>query len=86
MIGELDLVALTRDIKQYGLQKGDIGVIVHCYTGKITFEVEFVAGDGETIALLTLSKKDVRRIEPQEILHVREVTPLWRSWRKLGQK
>jgi hypothetical protein len=35
------------------------------------FEVEFVAADGTTIAVLTLSHEDVRPIRGREILHVR---------------
>ena len=31
MISELDMVVLTRDLSEHGLQKGDVGTIVHVY-------------------------------------------------------
>jgi Domain of unknown function (DUF4926) len=33
MISELDMVVLTRDLSEHGLQKGDVGIIVHVYNG-----------------------------------------------------
>ena len=71
---ELDLVVLTRDIQEYNLKRGDVGTIVHCYDDKIGFEVEFVTADGKTIAVLTLTEKDIRPFHHSEILHVRGVT------------
>lgn len=71
MLHELDTVALTHDIKKEGLKQGDIGAIVHVHGGGISYEVEFVTAQGETLALLMLSPKDIRSIEKKEILHVR---------------
>ena len=31
MISELDMVVLTRDLSEHGLQKGDVGTIVQVY-------------------------------------------------------
>jgi len=73
MIKELELVALNHDIENHGLQAGDVGTVVHCYTDKIGFEVEFVTAEGRTIAVLTLTAADIRPIRSAEILHVREV-------------
>jgi len=73
MIHELDTVVLTRDIGEYGLKKGDIGAVVHCYSDGSAFEVEFVTAEGKTIALLTLKDSDLRSMKSKEILHVREV-------------
>ena len=67
---ELDTVALTHDIKEYGLKEGDVGAIVHVH-GKKAFEVEFVTAQGETIAVLTLTESDIRLLEGRKILHVR---------------
>jgi hypothetical protein len=75
MIRELDTVVLARDIEEYGLKRGDIGAVVHCYKGNRAFEVEFVTGEGETVALLTLTREDIRPIGRKEILHVRELVP-----------
>lgn len=73
MIRELDTVVLARDIEEYGLRRGDIGAVVHCYKNGTAFEVEFVAGDGETVAVLTLTQVDIRVMQEKEILHVREL-------------
>jgi hypothetical protein len=49
----LDVVALTTDLPPYNLRRGEIGAVVECYPGN-AFEVEFVAQDGYTYALVTL--------------------------------
>lgn len=74
MIRELDMVVLTRDIAEHGLKTGDVGAVVHSYADQEAFEVEFVAAEGKTIAVLTLTGTDVRPIHSGEILHVRELT------------
>jgi ATP-dependent exoDNAse (exonuclease V) alpha subunit len=71
MIQEHDLVVLTRDIAEYGLQRGDVGVVVHVYAGDSAYEVEFVAGDGRTVAVMTLGKHEVRPVHRHEMLHTR---------------
>jgi len=75
MIRELDTVVLARDIKEHDLKRDDIGAVVHCYEDNLAFEVEFVTGEGETIALLTLAREDIRSMGHREILHVRELAP-----------
>ena len=76
MISELETVALTHDIDKHGLKHGDIGAVVHCYKDDSAFEVEVVAADGKTIALLTLNREDIRPICGREVLHVRELLPI----------
>lgn len=71
MFDELNTVILTKDIKEYGLKRGDLGTIVHVYDDKKAFEVEFVAASGRTIALITLTPKNIRPMAKHEILHVR---------------
>lgn len=39
MIKELDTVVLTRDVEQHGLERGDLGAVVHRYTEGEAFEV-----------------------------------------------
>jgi putative heme iron utilization protein len=47
---------------------------VHRYSGEEeTYEVEFVTGEGETVAVLTLGRDEVRPMEGREILHAREL-------------
>jgi len=74
MFRDLDLVVLTRDIEENGLKSGDVGTIVHCYNDNKGFEVEFVSAEGKTIAVRTLTKKDIRPFDHSEILHSRELT------------
>jgi hypothetical protein len=76
MISELDMVVLTNDLSEYGLQKGDVGAVVHIYGAGEAYEVEFVTAEGRTIAVLTLTSVDIRPMAAGEILHVREVAPL----------
>jgi hypothetical protein len=76
MIEELDVVVLSRDVKDYGLKQGDIGTAVHVYKDNAAYEVEFIAGNGETVALLTLTPEDIRPIRKGEIRHVREFSPV----------
>ena len=71
MFDELDTVVLTKDLKEYGLKRGDLGTIVHLYGDKKAMEVEFVAASGKTVAVLTLTPKDIRSMATNEILHVR---------------
>ena len=74
MIAELDTVVLTRDLKEHGLEMGDVGAVVHCYPKGKTFEVEFVTGEGHTAAVLTLVDSDIRLMGKGEILHARQFT------------
>lgn len=75
MINELDMVVLTSDLSEHGLQQGDVGAVVHVYGEGEAYEVEFVTAEGRTVAVLTLTGADVRPMAAREILHVREVEP-----------
>ena len=71
MFNELDTVVLSHDLKELGLTRGDVGAVVHVYKNGKAFEVEFVTGEGKTIAVTTLTNTDIRPMQRQEILHVR---------------
>lgn len=73
MINELDVVALAKDLPDDALSRGDIGTVVHVHGKGEAFEVEFVALDGETIAILALPADAIRAIRPREIANVRQV-------------
>ena len=75
MIRELDTVVLTHDLAEKGLQQGDLGAVVHCHPQSQAYEVEFVTAEGETVALLTLTPKDIRPVQSRDMLHVRELLP-----------
>lgn len=72
-MNEHDLVVLTRDLTQQNLVMGDIGTIVHSYPAGNAWEVEFMAADGRSIAVLTLTEADIRPRHSDEILHVRSL-------------
>ena len=73
MIKELDTVVLSRDIPEHGLKQGDIGAVVHIYREREAFEVEFITGQGDTVAVVTLETRDIRLMQDREILHVRKL-------------
>jgi hypothetical protein len=67
MIHELDDVILTCDLPDQGLERGDIGTVVLVHNQGEGFEVEFTALDGETVALTTLLRRQVRAVYEREI-------------------
>ncbi|WP_164103947.1 DUF4926 domain-containing protein [Candidatus Laterigemmans baculatus] len=71
MLSEHSMVVLNRDITEAGLHSGDVGAVVHVYGTGDSYEVEFVDGDGTTVALMTLGSSDVRPIHSGELLHTR---------------
>ena len=72
MTKELDSVVLTADLPEHGLVHGDIGTVVLLH-GDEGYEVEFVALDGETLAVVSLSTNQVRAIGPREIAQARQI-------------
>ena len=72
---ELDTVVLRRALPEAGLEAGDVGAIVHCHPDD-SYEVEFVSGEGGSVAVLTVPGSDLRPIQAREILHVRSLAHL----------
>jgi hypothetical protein len=72
MMKELSLVVLMHGIPEHSLVAGDVGTVVHVYTEGKAYEVEFITGQGKTIAVITLAADEVRPVEA-EILHVRSI-------------
>ena len=66
MIREHDNIVLARDIEEHDLERGYVGVAVHCYPNETAFEVEFVTKDGHTAAVLTLTNEDIRPMNQEE--------------------
>ena len=73
-IDELDAVALTCDLPEHGLVRGDVGTAVLVHGKGEAFEVEFVGYDGRTVALVTLEKTQVRPLASRDIPHARELS------------
>ena len=63
MIRELDVVALTHDIREEKLKEGDTGTVVYRDESGADFIVEFFAPSGLTIAVVALTKEDIRLVE-----------------------
>ena len=72
-MNELDTVVLLNNIKDHSLKSGDIGTIVHVYPDGKAYEVEFIFGQGQTVAVLTLETNEIRPLTDKEIFHVREL-------------
>ncbi len=69
---KLECVVLSHDIREHGLREGDLGTVVEIYP-EAGVEVEFVRGSGATQALLTLSEKDIRKIDTHDLLATRSL-------------
>tara|TARA_B100000508_G_C11190840_1_gene148274 strand:+ start:235 stop:471 length:237 start_codon:yes stop_codon:yes gene_type:complete len=69
---ELDTVVLRRGLPDLNLVEGDVGAVVHVH-GPDAFEVEFVTGQGATVAVATLPAAALRPMSEGELLHVRDM-------------
>jgi hypothetical protein len=67
MIQPLEVVALTVDIPELNLQRGQVGTVVDILSGGTAYEVEFCDRNGRTYASLGLRPDQVMvlRYEPQ---------------------
>ena len=70
---ELDSAVLTRDLPEHGLKAGDLGTVVLVHGGGTGYEVEFIALDGETMAVISLPAAEVRSAASREIPHARRI-------------
>jgi hypothetical protein len=73
MINEHEIVVLTEDVADAGLEAGDIGTVVHVHKGGAGYEREIMTLAGETVAVVTLRPAQVRSIQPRDVAHVREL-------------
>ncbi len=65
-IHERDVVALTVDLPQLKLIRGQVGTVVFVYAPD-AFEVEFVDDDGRTYGLTTLNGSQLLRLHYKPI-------------------
>ncbi|MBX3288537.1 MAG: DUF4926 domain-containing protein [Acidobacteria bacterium] len=65
----LDVVALTEDIPEYHLRRGQVGTIVEIFEGGKAYEVEFADKTGRTYELIGIepSKLMVLQYEPESV-------------------
>ncbi|OGW68607.1 MAG: DUF4926 domain-containing protein [Nitrospirae bacterium RIFCSPLOWO2_01_FULL_62_17] len=62
----LDVVALTKDIPDHGLRRGQVGTIVEILEPDV-FEVEFADNEGRTYATLSLNAKQLLVLHYQAV-------------------
>lgn len=70
---EHDRVVLTTDLPEQKLTAGDVGTIVHVHRNGAAFEVEFVALDGETCAVVLVERNQLRAVQHKELAHARRM-------------
>jgi hypothetical protein len=75
MIHEHDTVVLACELPDLGLKSGDVGTVVLLHPGN-GCEVEFMALNGETVAVTSLSTDQLRPIRSREIAHARPIDHL----------
>ena len=68
---EHDRIVLSADLPTEGLKRGDVGTVVHIYKGGKAAEVEFLALDGQTVAIATVESSEIRPVAKGEITHAR---------------
>ena len=73
MIKEHDRVVLNADIPEEGLREGDVGTVAHVYPDGQAVEVEFLALNGKTVAVITIPEFQVRPVNSQDITHARRL-------------
>jgi hypothetical protein len=73
VIKEHDRIILRDDIPGEGLERGDVGTVVHIYPDGEAYVVEFFSLDGDTIAVVTLENSQVRPVTSQDITHARSL-------------
>ncbi len=74
MIREHDEIVLAADLPDSDLRAGDVGVVVDIHQHGAAFEVEFMTLQGETVAVLTLTREQVREIRAGELPHARALS------------
>jgi hypothetical protein len=72
-IKEHQRVVLTSDLPAEKLTVGDVGTVVHIYQDGNALEVEFLTLTGETVAVVSLEKAQVRAVDHREVTHARRV-------------
>ncbi len=73
MLKEHERVVLLTAVAAEGLEAGDVGTVVHVYQDGKAYEVEFVALDGHTRAVVTLEANQIRPVTRRDMTHAREM-------------
>ena len=76
MFKEHDQIVLIDNVSGDGgvaLKHGDVGTIVHIHPRAEAFVVEFMALDGDTLAIATVLPAQTRPVSGADITHARSV-------------
>jgi hypothetical protein len=69
-------VALTQDIPEKNLRRGDVATIVEHHPmaqGEDGYSLELFNGIGETIAVITVPESAIQPLSADNILHIRAI-------------
>ena len=72
MFEEHEVIVLTADLPEEGLEAGDMGTIVS--VAPEGFLVEFMTHTGRTVAIASVSRDQVRAVSDFDVHHVRVMT------------
>ena len=74
MFKEHEIIALTADLPEEGLEAGDVGTIVHIHGDGEAFIVEFMTFTGRTVAVAEVPADQVRPISDFDVKQARPMT------------
>ena len=78
MFKEHEQVVLTADVwgdEGEQLMPGDVGAVIHIHPGGEAYVVEFLALDGDTVAIATVLPSQARPVTSRDLTHTRQVEP-----------
>ena len=78
MFKEHEQVVLTADVwgdEGEQLMPGDVGAVIHIHPGGEAYVVEFMALDGDTVAIATVLPSQARSVTSRDLTHTRQVEP-----------
>lgn len=67
-------IALTQDIPEKGLQRGDVATVAECHSpheGEAGYSIEVFNAVGETLVVTTVPESFLEELTADEVLHVR---------------
>jgi len=76
MIQEHERVVLTKDLPQYHLQAGDMGVVVMIHGEHEGYELEIFGADGHTLDVITVEADQVRLVNTRDVMHARALSEI----------
>jgi len=72
-MSDFETVVLTENLPKHKLKSGDVGTIVHTHNNGKAFVVEFITYGGSTVAVVTLTRDQIRPAQKTEMPHARAI-------------